>query len=91
MHVPRKNLGIRDSRLMCNAALEHLEISIDPSCEHLIEDLLTVEADFSGDIDRKLIINKTNDPTKSHLLDCFRYYIHTYYLEQFQKAVYKYE
>lgn len=75
--VPRKNLGLKTSRIICNTALERMDIRIDPSCEFLIEDLLTVEVTDKGEIDKK------KDSSKSHLLDCFRYYIQTYFYKTF--------
>jgi hypothetical protein len=83
-HVPNKNLGLRDSRLVTNSVLENFDVRIDPSCEFLIDDLLTVEADEKGQIE------KSKDPLKSHLLDCFRYYCNTYFLKQILGARYDY-
>ena len=84
-HVPRKNLGLRDSRLVTNSVLENFDVRIDPSCEFLIEDLLTVEANEKGQIE------KSKDPLKSHLLDCFRYFCNTYFLKPILGARYYYE
>lgn len=84
LHISH-NLGIRDSRIICNTALATLDILIDSGCEHLIDDLMTVEATATGDIERKIAIKKSQDPSKTHLLDCFRYYIHNYYLKQLKQ------
>lgn len=77
IHVPTRNLGIRDSRQITNAALEQLQILINPDCEYLIEDILTVRVDKNGQID------KVSDKMKTHLLDCFRYYVSTYWAKHF--------
>jgi hypothetical protein len=84
-HLSNKNLGLRDSRLVTNSVLENFDVKIDPSCEFLIDDLLTVEANEKGQIE------KTKDPLKSHLLDCFRYYCNTYFLKPILGARYDYE
>lgn len=80
VEVPRVNMGIRDSRRVCNAVLEKLDVRIDPSCEYLISDLQSVEADDRGEICK---IDKKSDPLKSHLLDCFRYYCNTYFYKKY--------
>jgi hypothetical protein len=79
IHVPNRNLGLRDSRQLCNLALDAFDIRVDPSCEYLIQDLLTVEVDEKG------LINKKQDKEKTHLLDCFRYYISTYFFKKLSK------
>lgn len=72
--VPSVNPSIRNSRVLCNSILSnHEDFKIDSSCLFLIEDLETVEATETGDI------NKTKDARKSHLLDCFRYYLWTFH------------
>ena len=72
--VPSVNPSIRNSRVLCNAiAANHEDFLIDSSCHYLIEDLETVETTESGDID------KGKDAHKSHLLDCFRYFIWTFH------------
>ena len=87
-HVPKSNLGLFDSRQIVNATLEHMDVRIDSSCKYLIEDLLTVEVDTKGSYlhktrrDRDISIDK-RDSTKTHLLDCFRYYCNTYFAKKF--------
>jgi len=72
--VPSVNPSIKNSRVLCNAILaNHPDFKVDSSCHYLIEDLETVEATETGDI------NKTKDARKSHLLDCFRYYVWTFH------------
>tara|TARA_Y100000361_G_C11162000_1_gene348077 strand:+ start:5122 stop:6399 length:1278 start_codon:yes stop_codon:yes gene_type:complete len=72
--VPSVNPSIRNSRVLCNAiAQNHEDFLIDSSCHYLIEDIETVETTESGDID------KGKDAHKSHLLDCFRYYLWTFH------------
>jgi|TARA_R100000479_G_scaffold43626_2_gene19976 hypothetical protein len=72
--VPSVNPSIRNSRVLCNAiAANHEDFMIDSSCHYLIEDLETVETNDQGDID------KGKDAHKSHLLDCFRYFLWTFH------------
>lgn len=72
--VPSVNPSIRNSRVLCNAiAANHKDFLIDSSCHYLIEDIESVEATESGDID------KGKDARKSHLLDCFRYFLWTFH------------
>ena len=72
--VPSVNPSIKNSRVLCNAILaNHPNFEVDSSCLFLTEDLETVEATETGDI------NKTKDAHKSHLLDCFRYYVWTFH------------
>jgi len=72
--VPSVNPSIRNSRVLCNAiCANHKDFLIDSSCHYLIEDVESVEATESGDID------KGKDARKSHLLDCFRYFLWTFH------------
>lgn len=74
INVPRINPSVSNSRVLLNAILErHPNFAIDESCEYLAEDLLYVEADDSGGID------KGKDKRRSHLLDCLRYYLFSYH------------
>lgn len=71
--VPSVNPSIKNSRVLCNSILSnHNDFQVDAGCMYLIEDLETVEATETGEI------NKTKDARKSHLLDCFRYFLWTF-------------
>lgn len=65
--TPAVNPAVSDTRVLLNSLLQNGQISIDPSCEYLIEDLIYCEVDDKGDIDKK------QDKHKTHLLDCLRY------------------
>jgi phage terminase large subunit len=72
--VPTFNPSIKNSRVLLNSMLEKYgDFYIDSSCEFLINDLLYVESDWAGNID------KTKDSSKTHLLDCLRYYLWTFH------------
>lgn len=73
IRTPSINPAVRDSRVLCNSILQNFNLIIDPSCTYLIEDLKYVEANENGDID------KTKDKHRSHLADCFRYLLNTFY------------
>jgi hypothetical protein len=72
--VPRSNPGLGNSRVLTNSLLQrHPMLYIDPVCQHLIEDLLYCEVTQGGDLD------KTRNARMTHLLDCFRYYLNTWF------------
>lgn len=72
--VPSFNPSIKNSRVLLNSLLEkHPDFLIDASCQFLIGDLMAVESNESGAID------KARDATKTHLLDCFRYYLWSFH------------
>jgi hypothetical protein len=72
--VPLANPSIKNSRLLVNSILEkHPDFIIDESCQYLIDDLRYCEVDETGDID------KDKNKHMTHLLDCFRYYLNTFF------------
>lgn len=74
IRTPTSNDSHANSRALCNCILTmHKGLFIDPSCEFLIQDLLYVESDNTGKI------NKNKDKHQTHLLDCFRYYLATFH------------
>ena len=80
IRVPRSNPPISASRLLLNSLLHNypsFQISTG-GCPHLIQDLESVEATPDGSI------NKKADPLAGHLLDCLRYYLHTFHSELLQ-------
>lgn len=81
--TPLANPKHHDSRVLCNSILAtHKNLTINPCCKYLIRDLRIVEADSKGNIE------KSKDPSISHLLDCFRYYLNSFhgnYLNFYQK------
>jgi hypothetical protein len=84
IRTPAKNLYLRDSRALCNTVIKNIDFKIDRNCKYTIEDLLTVEVNYKGEIERDIAINKRQDPEKSHLLDTVRYLIHTYFFNKYQ-------
>lgn len=73
MLQPRINPPHKDSRVLCNSLLSNADMLIDNSCKYLIEDLRYVEVKDDGEID------KGKDAQRSHLLDGWRYYLHTFH------------
>lgn len=70
---PASNPSVGDTRVLVNSIFQNGQVSIDPSCEYLIEDLIYCETDESGDID------KHKDKHRTHLLDCYRYLLNTFH------------
>lgn len=75
MRQPSINPAISDSRVLLNSILQNFPPAIHSECKYLIEDLKYVEVDDNGDI------NKTKDKHRSHLLDCLRYNLNTFYAD----------
>lgn len=73
MKQPSINPAVKDSRVLLNSILQNYPPAIHSDCKYLIEDLKYVEVTDDGDI------NKTKDKHQSHLLDCFRYLLNTFY------------
>lgn len=87
VRTPAKNMYLRDSRALCNTVIKNIDFKIDKTCRYTIEDLLSVEVNYKGEIERDISINKKQDPDKSHLLDTVRYFIHTYFFHKFQNYI----
>ena len=62
-----KNIGLIESRVLCNSALQHKDINIDPSCTDLISDCKYAKVDDQG------ILVKDRKDAKNDFLDGFRY------------------
>jgi len=60
-------LDLIDSRIICNAALKHCDIKIDPKCSELITDCNYANVDEHG------ILVKDREYNKNDFLDTFRY------------------
>jgi len=76
--VPKANPSQKNSRLQTNLLLSQIDlIEIDSECKLLIKDLQMVVCDKQGKIDK-------SDPTLTHLLDCFRYYLWAYHYQTFK-------
>ncbi len=81
---PRVNPFIHNSRVLTNSILSrHIDIKIHPRCKELILDLQYVEVTETGDI------NKKKDKRRTHLLDCFRYYLNTFHWDFIKRYVQK--
>lgn len=78
--VPAANIKHVLSRNIVNMALANYNITIHPSCKHLIEDIMKVKATIEGTIDKK-------DKDLTHLLDCFRYIIHRLFHDKLKTYV----
>ncbi len=73
LKVPTVNPAISDSQVLTNSILQNHKVYFDPSMTYTIEDLLYVEVNESGDID------KSKDKHRSHLLDTVRYTFNTFH------------
>lgn len=62
-----KNLGLIESRVLCNSALQHRDITINPSHVELVKDCV-----HAGVNDEGVLIKDRND-NKNDFLDGFRY------------------
>lgn len=72
--VPSVNPSVKNSRVLLNSILEkHPDFAIDASCQFLIDDLINVETNDEGGIE------KTKDARRTHLLDCLRYFLWTFH------------
>ena len=67
IRIRSMNIGLVESRVLCNSALQHRNISIDPSLTELISD-----CKFSK-VDEKGILTKDRNKDKNDDLDGFRY------------------
>ena len=74
--IPKSNPPHTSNRVLVNAVLSrHPDFKIDPRCKYLIEDLKQVRITIDGKID------KGQDPLRTHLLDCLRYYLNTFHAD----------
>ncbi len=62
-----RNLDLLESRVLCNAVLQHKDVAIDPSCKELVQDCLYSRVDNIG------LLVKDRVKNKNDFLDCFRY------------------
>jgi hypothetical protein len=62
-----KNIGLIESRVLCNSALQHKNILINPKHEELIRDCVHSGVDDEG------ILKKDRQDNKNDFLDGFRY------------------
>jgi len=86
--TPASNPSITNSRILLNSILQHFhEFLIDSDeCPYLMEDLEFVETETQRN--GKVGIKKEGkneagmqNSTLTHLLDCLRYYLHTYHFD----------
>lgn len=72
--IPKQNPPLNESRTLCNAIFHnHPDFKIHSRCKHLLEDLMFVQVNDKGEID------KTSDKHRSHLLDGLRYYLNSFH------------
>lgn len=72
--VPSHNPPISESRTLTNSLFaNHKRIKIHSRCKYLIEDIMFVQVNDKGEID------KTKDKHKAHLIDGLRYYFNTWH------------
>lgn len=70
--VPKQNLALSDSRVLCNSVLKNAEFYVTQNCKRTIKDVQMAMVDSEGD----LIKNPT---FPNHHGDTFRYFIHVCY------------
>ena len=70
-----KNLGLIESRVLCNSALQHKTINIDPSMKELIYDCKYSKVDQKGILEDRLKMIKDRNKNKQDDFDGFRYAI----------------
>lgn len=68
-----KNIGLLDSRVLCNAVLQTTEFAVHPRCENIIHDLKYAKVDESG------MLVKDRDKNQNDFLDGVRYLIDANY------------
>lgn len=71
--VAKSHMLIKNSFVLCNSILyRHPKIYVHPSCSYLIKDMELVQILEGYKIDK-------SNTALTHLLDCWRYYIETYF------------
>lgn len=74
MKVPSENPRIKNNRILVNSVVQrHRNHKVSKDCKFLLLDIKFVEVDEKGEI------NKKKDKHKTHLLDCYRYYLNVVY------------
>lgn len=77
-YTPTVNPSLRESRIFLNSTLTFVkEFKISPRCVHTIHDLRYVKANAEGGIDKR-------DGSLTHLLDTVRYFLHTFFIENYE-------
>jgi hypothetical protein len=71
--APRSNPSHKNNRVLVNSILEkHKNVKINPKCKGTIKDLMYVQVDAFGNIDK-------SNMELTHNLDNFRYYLNSYH------------
>jgi hypothetical protein len=71
--APRSNPSHKNNRVLVNSILEkHKNVKINPKCKGTIKDLMYVQVDQFGNIDK-------SNMELTHNLDNFRYYLNSYH------------
>lgn len=77
--VPSKNMELKDSRVLCNAILQHADVKITKNCEKTILDVVYAGIKINP-MTKKMDVIKTEDEGR-HFFDGFRYILHLTYPE----------
>lgn len=72
IRVPKQNLALSDSRVLCNSVLKNAKFYITQNCKKTIKDIEMAMVDNEGDLIK-------NDTFPCHKLDSARYLIHECY------------
>ena len=85
LKVAKSNPPHGNSIVICNTVIQRvIDLRIDPSCKHLIEDIRAVRIGVGNKI-------QIDNPKQGHLLDCFRYYLHNYWGHKLPTSKYRHE
>jgi len=72
IRVPRHNMAVSDSRVLCNSVLKNANFTITKRCVKTIQDLEMAMVDDEGELIK-------NGAYPLHKFDAFRYFIHCVY------------
>jgi hypothetical protein len=72
LKVPKQNMALSDSRVLCNSVLQNARFYITKNCQKTIKDANSAYVDASGELVKTQIEGL-------HHFDTLRYLIHTFY------------
>lgn len=75
--VPRVNPPIEENKVLCNAVLQMVDISVDPDkCKPLIFDFINVRVQADGKLEKR---NRQDPTQQADHADIFRYFCNTFF------------
>lgn len=78
LKVPKQNLALSDSRMLCNSVLQNAKFYITRNCKKTIRDAEMAYVDVSGELVKTQIEGL-------HHFDTLRYMIHAFYPQFIKK------